>query len=198
MVTKTTLAESLKGLDIVAKSIKTTDNTAGYDIETEVSGYDDEPLLFVGRNLDVTNGRVDWDFDEVALSFQDTADEDDCIVQTYQIKHKIDKSVLKVHAHVIDKSTTDVIGWKMKYRLWKNGETAGAWSAEQDCTYLLAKVIDQLNIVTFSDIDISGCNNSDMVDIKFYRDDAVTGNAYLKQMDFHVKVSKLSGSKVEW
>jgi len=193
------LNDALKLINSESKSYKATDNSTNPDFETEASGWDDAIMMFVGENLDISRGRVDYDYDKLALKFQDSADEDDALYNTYQVLHKIDRNVeMRPHAHIIDPDGTNIIGWKMKYRLWKNDATVGAWSAEQDATYIFTKATDKLNIVTFPNIDISSLSESDMVDVKFYRNDAVSGDAWLKQADFHFKTKKITGSVAEW
>ena len=168
-------------------------------LQTDASGYDDQILLFVGKNLYTNRGHVDYDYDKLALKFQKNADETDALYVTYQILHKIDRTAsLRVHAHIVDPDDTNNIGWKIKYRFWKNNETAGAWSDAIPCTYMFPKLAGKLNIIEFIDIDISSCNVSDMVDIKFYREDDVSGNAWLKQADAHAKIKDVYGSKNEW
>jgi len=191
-------------VDIVAKSIKTTDNSSAPDFETVDSGWDDAILFFVGKNLDVSTGRVDFDLDRVALKFQANATETDGIVYTYQLLHKqVGTPELRPHAHLWEETTSDM-GWKMKYRICKNFDTVGAWSAEQSCTYDIARTATPsetnpyINIVVFPAIDISSLNVSDLIDVKFYRDDSVNENAWLKQADFHVQTKKLTGSEAEW
>jgi len=191
-------------LDIVAKSIKTTDNSVSPDFETEASGWDDAILFFVGKNLDVASGRVDFDRSKVALKFQASATENDGIVYTYQLLHKhVGTPELRPHAHLWEETTSEM-GWKMKYRICKNLATVGAWSDEQDCTYAHTRTATPspanpyINIITFPAIDISTLEVSDLIDVSFYRDDTVNENAWLKQADFHVQEKRLTGSKNEW
>jgi len=193
--------KNITDVNIVAKSIKTTDNP---DFETTDSGWDDAILFFVGKNLDTTSGRVDFDRDKVALKFQSNATETDAIVYTYQLLHKqAGTSELRPHAHLWEETESDM-GWKMKYRICRNLETVGSWSAEQSCNYGHTRTgtpsagSPYINIVTFPAIDISSLGVSDLIDVKFYREDSVGENAWLKQADFHVKTKKLTGSEYEW
>ncbi len=191
-------------LDIVAKSIKTTDNSVSPDFETADSGWDDAILFFVGKNLDVTSGRVDFDREKVALKFQSSATEADAIVYTYQLLHKhVGTPELRPHAHLWEETTSNM-GWKMKYRICENFKAVGSWSAEQDCTYGHARTATPssgspyINIITFPSIDISSLTISDLIDVKFYRDDSISEDAWLKQADFHVQEKRLTGSRNEW
>jgi len=167
-------------------------------LQTEASGYDDEILMFVGKNIDISRGYVDYDYDKLALKFQKSADEAEALCNTYQIKHNINRNfVIKAHAHVIVPSD-DNFKFFIKWRKWKNNDFAGAWSSPTEGVYMFPKIDGKLNVITFEDIDISDCNVSDMIDIKFYRDDSVNKNAWLKQADFHVRKKNITGSFNEW
>lgn len=208
----TLLTEALKTINIETKSIVTTGDVTNVDYQTLSSSYDDEPLLGVAKNSDVARGDIDYDYSENLYGFQPNATTRDKVLAcTYQIKHSILRTTVELHAHCLHEDTaneTGTIVWQARYRIRRNGAVADAWSACTTGTRVLDSALDNgLDVYDFFDeIDISGTNISDMIDVQLRRDydggvngtDDYTGTAYLSQWDFHVQRKNLTGSKYKW
>lgn len=194
---------------------KSTGTTNGIKIESDGSlrKYGDsivfEDLIgnLFGRKLYSTVGTLDYDYDEQMIKFQpsgDLTDKNDRIMFNIQLIHSMDfddDSFFKMHLHWLQVSST-TFTLEGEYRILNNGEAAGttwtSFSADTSSDSLFTYSSGRLNQITvFPEIDISSCNISSIVQIRFTRTDGNTGNMLISFADAHVAIDS-DGSRTEW
>lgn len=163
-----------------------------------------EPLN--GDNLYSAPGKADYDWAELAVTFDpsgDIATDGDLVTQVYQLPHACKLgSTLKLHIHWWQTdSTTRQFTWQ--YRLQNQGaEKTTAWSSpiavDTNTNNAIAYTSGSLNQITrLGDIDTTGLSLSSMVQIKLTRTDAVAGKLLATYLDLHYEIDSL-GSNTEF
>jgi hypothetical protein len=173
--------------------------------------WDDLRFPFVGRNLDTSSGRIDYDYDELGVAFADNAryDAAEQVSMIAQLPHSWrEGSILKPHIHWIQ-NTVDRPNWLLEYRVTENGTTPGAYTQ----AIPVGDAFDYssgnlLQITSFPSIDMEGFTLSCIVDLKFYRDcdndsglfagsDDGLGTQLVKEFDIHYQIDSF-GSESEY
>ena len=192
--------------------------TTGNDaIKYEDTLWNDIVQPLFGKRLDVSAGKVDYDFTNIGVSFADsctTTNDSHMIHFGYQITHEF-KLDGKMHFHVHWlQAQSDNPNWWMKWRFVQNGKAVGSWTEAamtgNAFTYTSGTI---MQISTFPEIDLSTAVGgelgvSDFVDVQFTRDttngsglfsgsDPVSGSVTIKGADPHLEVDR-AGSRDEY
>lgn len=133
------------------------------------------------RNLDISAGRVDYDYFNAAIEYASNAlYPDDPVVNPIQINHDVyygeTGAVLKPHIHWIQRSS-NIPNWLIAYKKSNNG---AAYTIETDYSnytlmtpqsHAFTYVSGNLYQITgFGEIDISDLTISSTVDMVLFRD----------------------------
>lgn len=168
-----------------------------------VAGYtDDLREQMIGQNIDVSTGRIDYNYTEVAVGFADNARyPNEVVCLNFQLPHGwVEETELDCHLHWLQNQNA-VPNWLAQYRVIPVGGAPGAWSALTPTTVantVFAYGSGTLHQITeFFDIDMTGCQVSSIVQVKIWRDtanasgafagaDAYTGEALALYCDCHI------------
>ena len=162
--------------------------------------WDDLKFPASGNRLDSAATRYRYDFDELAIIFDDDARKaEEVLGHIAQMEHAwAEESTLKPHIHWIQ-SQAAVPNWLIEYRRYNNGEIVPAFVAAASLSSIFTYVSGSiLQISTFPDINMAGMRISSFVDVKITRDtanssglfagaDPVTGGVSFKEFDFHAQ-----------
>ncbi len=168
-----------------------------------VEGYtDDLREQMVGQNIDVSSGRIDYDYTEVAVGFVNNARyPNEVVCLNFQLPHGwVEESAIDCHLHWLQTQSA-VPNWLAQYRVLPVGGAPSAWSAltptgAGDAVFSYASgTVHQ--ITEFFDIDMTGAGISSIVQVKIWRDtgnnsglfsgaDAYSGTALALYCDCHV------------
>lgn len=163
------------------------------------NNYEDLRFPFIGRNIDVTSGRIDYDFDECTVDFQTNARyPNEPIGIIAQMPHgKKFATVLKPHLHWIQQEN-NMPNWMIEYRWYNNGDTVPSFTQVKYSSNVFTYSSGDLSqITTFPDIPILADESvSSICDIRFFRDsnntstlftgaDPYTTEAKAKELDLH-------------
>jgi len=175
--------------------------------------WDDLRFPFIGRNIETASGRINYDWNELGITFQNNSryHVNEQVSMIVQLPHAWEIGTnLKPHFHWIQSASVNP-NWMMEYRSYNNGEIIPAsWSQSVSTpvfTYPGSGSI--LQISTFPEIDMSAITNvSGFVDVKFFRD-VSNGSALfagpesgpsaetVKEFDMHYKIDS-RGSRQEY
>lgn len=180
--------------------------------------WDDIIQPLTGRNLDVSAGKIDYDYPDKCINFADS-----CVIGNdshkvhfaYQIEHrfKLD-GVAKPHIHWLQ-SSSDIPNWWFRWRFAQNGKTVGSWTSGKLNTDLFTyssgtilqlstasieidfstAVGGQLSVSDFIDIEVT--RDSDNSSTLFSGNDPLSGVSQLKAFDMHLQVDS-NGSPSEY
>lgn len=174
--------------------------------------WDDLRFPFVGQRVDISAGRIDYDFAEVGVGFQDnTRYPEEVICILAQLPHKWKQETnIKPHIHYIQNQNATP-NWLLEYRVYENNTVVPSSftkSTGSDLfTYPGSGSILQIHV--FPEIDMTGIDSvSALIDFKFYRDTANTstefsgsdpysGTALSKEFDLHFEIDR-PGSREEY
>ena len=192
------------------------DKVAGDYVEIETDGtivqhgdstvFDDIVNSLISKRLFSSVGRLDYNFAENALVFQnngDITDLNDVVLFNLQKPHGA-KVASAAHIH-IHWEQTDATNreFTFAYRLQNNGGVkTTAWTTVIVTTgganNVFPYVSGTLNQITkLSDVDWSGVNISSTVQCKLTRSDSVAGNVLATFIDAHVEYD-MNGSHQEF
>lgn len=142
--------------------------------------WDDLRFPFVGRNLDTTSGRLDYNFYNGCMGFQSNAEfrVQDTVSMPCQMPHEwLEGSGVRPHIHWIQQGS-DVPNWLFGYKKYKNGQTC---TVDTDFTSNHTLVVGNeiftyssgniVQITEFGEIDMSDMNASDTLQFCLWRDD---------------------------
>ena len=171
-----------------------------------------QPLM--GKKLDTSAGKLDYDWQQKAIKVADStsiSNDTHKIHYSFQIPHKaVLDAFAHFHVHWIQ-SSSDVPNLWMRYRFWKNGGEAGSWTEQaldlQAKTYSSGTIINVA--YNFDVIPFVNIGPSDFLDIEITRDinndsglfagtDPVTGDVSIKGSDPHILINKHPGTNTEW
>ncbi len=175
--------------------------------------WDDLRFPFIGRNIDTSSGRIDYNYTELGVDFQDNSRlaETEQISMIVQFPHGWKTgSVISPHLHWVQ-SSSNIPNWLISYRWYDNGDTIpSTWTNAPYGTHAFTYTSGSIMQLTEFDITVPvGIDAvSSMLDIKFYRDtnntstefagaDPLTGNALAKEFDIHYQIDQ-SGSRTEY
>ena len=164
-----------------------------------------------GKRLSSTSGRVDYDFDENAIKFQNNgsiSSSADRVGANLEINHELkvgSSIVFKPHIHwfqEVSSGSVTAFVLTMRYRLQRNNYakttawttvtcTAGTddvfdFTGESDGTY------NQLS--RFPDITID-CGVSDTLQFQMTRTDSLSGDMYIYFMDMHAEIDSFGSDE---
>jgi hypothetical protein len=176
--------------------------------------WQDIKFPFIGRNLDTSSGRIDYDFAELGVGFQNNAryNVTEQVSMIAQLNHdwKIG-SWVSPHIHWQQKSS-DIPNFMIEYRWYGNGDLIpSTWIKRKWSSVLFSYTggTTMLQILEFPNIVPTGITGvSSFIDIKFYRD---TGNdsglftgadpsslfEVVKEFDIHYQLDS-AGSRTEY
>lgn len=155
-----------------------------------------------GAKLDSAAGKIDFDFNEGMLKFQDSADvnnNNDSLQLSFQVNHNIYRgagAVAKPHLHIIQTSTITP-KWKVEYKILNTGVIKPVWSvlvADGGVEAMPYTSGDLDQVIILPDIDISGVGLSARILLRVWHSGTVSGSVLVSAIDCHVPVYKL-GSK---
>ncbi len=191
------------------QSITTTGDNA---IEYEDTLWDDMRFPFIGRNIDTTSGRLDYDYAEMGVNFQSNAryavtEQVSCICQMHH-DYKLE-SQIHPHLHWFQ-NANNIPNWLLVYRKYRNGDAVPSTWVEAVSTPVVSYTSGTiLQISNFPLIDMTGIDTvSGFVDFKLYRDtanasglfagaDPYSGSALSKEFDIHYQ-RDMPGSRSEF
>lgn len=174
--------------------------------EGNATTWEDSPNILIGQRLESNLGTLDYDYDEAAISAAPNGDitsSADRAVLSFQISHsaKTDEA-LKLHVHWEQPDATER-AFTYQYRVQGNGqEKTSAWSTAETVTSTdgnaFAYTSGTLNQITvLGDIPVSAMGLSAIVQIRFTRSDANTGNVLVTSVDCHYEKNS-TGSDQEY
>ena len=143
--------------------------------------WDDIRFPFVGKHIDTSTGRLDYDMFNGGVKFQANARyTEEPVSMQCQMQHdwKLE-STIRPHLHWIQESS-DEPNWLLAYRIMKNGDSVTVASDYSHHT-LLTKDANTFSyssgaivqITEFGDIDMTGVDGvSDLVHFILFRDSA--------------------------
>jgi hypothetical protein len=173
--------------------------------------WEDLRFPLVGENAYTAGGRIDYDFDEVCLSFQDNARyPDDPSCASAQFSHAwVEGTDVEAHLHWLQTSNADP-NWLLQYRYLPDGYAPTGWQlAIPDVPRVFTYVSGTLcQITAWPTIDMTGYLISDTVQFRLFRDtadastlfgasDLYTGNALAVEFDVH-HLRNSFGSENQW
>ncbi len=166
-----------------------------------------------GTRLDVSSGRLDYNFSECFIEFQPNArypDEPVSIVAQMPHRYKLGSNI-RPHVHWIQTTGVGLPNWLLAYRVYELADIVPAFSlvaaSSPEFTYPGSGSFNQYS--AFGEIDMSGVSSvSAVIDFILYRDsnntsglfsgvDTYSADANLKEFDFHYQVDS-AGSTEEF
>jgi hypothetical protein len=158
--------------------------------------FDDIKFPFIGSTtLYSTAGRIDYNYDENTVDFQDNSNADDRLFMVMQMNHDwAENTNIYPHIHWIQ-NQSGVPAWRIDYRVYPNGGQVPAWT--------IGVAYTTPNVFTFSSGTImqitpfpiisgiptlSGFGVSWFMDVRIWRDsasDTYVGDAAAKEFDIH-------------
>lgn len=173
--------------------------------------WDDERFPFTGQRIDVSGGRLDYNYSELGVDFQSNALYPNDVVGMICQMHHAWKQGDNICPHLHWAQNQNAVpNWLLEYRLYDNGEAIpAAWTqltGTELFTYTAGTI---LQITDFGEIDASSLTGvSAFIDFKLYRDsnnasgqfagaDPYAGDALSKEYDIHYRRDS-SGSKEEF
>ena len=170
------------------------------------SQWDDIIGSALGSSLYSTAGKVDYDWNENALTFQSGGDISvtaDRIIWNIQKLHKVkEDSMLHYHIH-FDKDSSDVNEFILQYRIQENGGIkTTAWATLTATTIPSNEVFTYTSgtlnqIVQFDPIDWSNVGISSTVNFRLARTDSLVGDVLVTFIDGHIEIDS-DGSNQEY
>jgi len=180
--------------------------------EYESPQWDDIRFPFTGQQIDTSAGRIDYNYTELGVDFQDNARyPEEVIGMICQLSHGIViGSDIRPHLHWIQNQNAQP-NWLLEYRIYDNGETPPAvWQIAIPTAHRYPwGGVSILQYTTFPEIDGSSLTGlSAFIDFKLYRDtgnvsglfagaDAYQGDALSKEFDVHI-LKDTRGSRMEF
>ena len=167
--------------------------------------WDDLVGALIGRRLSSTAGKVDYDWDENAITMQsggDIANSADRIVFSYQFPHKAKtNSSLMLHIHW-EQTSTNKIEWSGQYRVQSNNETKTttwtSFTANSTDNSVFTYTSGTLNQITeLAEIDMTGASISATVQFRLARTDSTAGDIDATFVDAHYEIDTF-GSREEY
>lgn len=180
--------------------------------------WDDLRFPLAGRNIDVSSGRIDFDYYNGTVSFATNARYhlSETISFTAQLPHSwIEGSELRPHIHWLQQRSA-VPNWLLGYKIYKKGSSSTALEADftnhtlaipdHNAFTYSADVLEQ--ITSFSPISMTGCGISDIVHLCLWRDVANDSGLFsgaesspivehVRELDCHIQLDS-KGSLAEF
>jgi hypothetical protein len=169
--------------------------------------WDDLRFPVVGVAFYSAAGRVDYNYDENTLDFQDNATSADKAHIVAQMQHSY-KSNSSVHPHIHwIQNQSGYPDWHLRYRHYGNGDLVPTgWydvsisASAHIYTYVSGNLLQISEFPVISGVDLSGYGVSWILDGQIYRNsagDSYTGDASLKEFDLHYQIDT-RGSRQEY
>lgn len=168
--------------------------------------WDDLRFPFTGQRLDTSAGRIDYNFTENTVDFQDNATSNDQVNIIAQMQHEYAADTnVHPHIHWIQNQDADP-AWRMDYRHYPNGGQVPAWTTgvapltAREFTYTSGNMLQITEFPIISGSALSGYGVSWFMDIKIYRvsaSDSYSGDASAKEFDLHY-IRDTRGSRQEY
>jgi hypothetical protein len=173
-------------------------------LKGDATAWKDMVMDLIGKKVTVNNGRVDYDFDNMAMKFQNNGDintANDLVGGNLEIDHvfKVGNSTtFKPHIHWFQEvSSGSVINFEltMKWRLQRNNHaktdtwTTVTLSAGTNDVFDFTGEADGFynQITRFPEITVD-CSISDTFQVKMTRTDALAGDMLVYFFDLHGEV----------
>ena len=173
--------------------------------------WEDLRFPFTGNRIDISSGRIDYDYEECTVDFATNARYDDepvCFI--IQMPHAWSEgTAVRPHLHWLQEEDDDP-NWLLRYRTIANGGAPGSWtntdpSTLRTYTYSSGTL---LQITKFPEISMTGLKISDFIDCILFRDqsnssgefsssDTYSVAAKAKEFDIHYQVDS-DGSSQEY
>lgn len=188
------------------------DNAHPVFLDGDATVYDDKAYQLIGRRLSSSVGRVDYDWNEQAVIFQnngDIANINDLVGINAEYPHEAkEDGKIYPHLHWWQTSATDAIVFTLAYRIQKNGSaketTWTQMTAEALTDSVLPYTSGTMNQITkFKDasnnyyIDLNDMGLSATIQFRLTRTDSVSGDVSGIFFDFHYEKETL-GSRQEF
>ena len=181
----------------------------------EDSVWDDDLFMLIGSKIDVSAGRLDYNYNNKTISFADNCNINNNTHKlhfSYELSHKykLDGKV-HLHLHWLQESLQKP-NWLYRWRIWKNGEDVGLWNNSpievDELQYPGTGRIIQISHNGFIDLAPFNLRPSDFFEVELCRDcnndsglftgnDPIVGKVEAKAFAPHFQINKL-GTKTEF
>lgn len=151
--------------------------------------WDDEKFPLIGQNIDQTSGRLGFDFFNGTVTFANNARyaESETVSFTFQLSHAWKEGTnISPHIHWLQQHATNIPNWLLGYEIRKKNTTKVALNTDfSNHTLLLPEagvftyssgILEQ--ITPFPDIDLTGCEISDIIHFCLWRDSLNTSGLF--------------------
>lgn len=178
-----------------------------HDGEVTYSGkgttWDDIQTSLTGRRLSSNAGRVDYNYEENAIEFQDDGDitnVNDCVSWSIQYPHKaVTDGVFRVHVHWEQEDATSR-EWTLWYRLQPIGTAKGTtWTEvviDTNTNNIIPYTSGVLNQITsLVNIDMTDAGLSCIVQFRLTRSDSEGGVILGQFVDAHYAIDSTGSSE---
>lgn len=197
--------EYAEGVGFGQGSNKTKMNSNGeIQLEGEASAWDDIIGSITGLKLPTVVGKVDYDFEENAITFQsggDISNANDRVIWNIQKPHKTKtNSELRYHIHYIQPDTVERT-FRLQYRRQGNGETTEtAWTTIDTVTTASNHVFTYTSgnfnqILKFPAINWSGDGISTVYQFRLTRIDADATPLKVWFVDGHYEIDSIGSGE---
>ena len=156
-------------------------------------GWDDIRFPLIGRNIDISAGRIDYNYSENSVDFATNADSTDIVCMIIQMQHDYKSaSNIEPHLHWIQEES-GYPAWRLNYRYYGNGQQVPIWETGVMPTqhlypYTTGNILQITTFPTISGSLLSGIGVSWFLDVQLYRDggvDAYSKVSQSKEFDIH-------------
>lgn len=167
--------------------------------------WDDVVNSLVGKRLFSTVGKVDYDYDENAISMQpggSITSQNDRLIWNLQYPHAaITNGVMNLHMHW-EQVSSDQIDFVIQYRIQNNGQAKiSAWTTVNSNSvdnsvfpYVSGTLVQ---ITELASVDMTGASISATVQFRLARVDSTTDDILATFVDAHVELD-MDGSRQEY
>ncbi|GEM_PF-4983550 len=175
---------------------------------SEFFGWDDLANSISGRRLTASAGRVDTDWDENSVIFQNAgslSSANDRVIFNFQKPHSSpEDGQMRLHIHWEQDRSDDIV-WSCQYRVQKNGEAkTTTWSTAENFIsnatnnvfpYVSGTITQITNLCV---VELDGSGISATVQFRVARTDSLAGNVSATFIDAHVQNNQSRGSREEF
>jgi len=182
----------------------------------EATVWDDLRFPLQGSRIDVSAGRLDYNYFNGGVDFANNARyPEEPVSMICQLEHKIKYDEVNPHIHWLQQSGVSIPNWLLAYKILDNGTTT---TLETDFSNYNLSVINNhvftytsgnmVQISGFPSIDVSSLTVSDFIHFVLFRDSANTSTLFsdidpsssaelIFEFDLHVEIDTI-GSREEY
>jgi len=182
--------------------------SSGFELQGHFTVWDDMQNSLIGKRLYSTAGKVDYDYDEIAIAFASggsMAEANDRVTFPLQMQHKKKLgTAIRLHLHLEQEDDTER-EFTLAYRVQKQGAakttdwTEITLSTADDAAFTYSS--DTLNqTVSFPEIPVNDVGVSDIVQCRLARTDSAGGTVLVTFADAHFEIDAWgsAGEYTKW